>query len=224
MFSFSGVESSARFSDVAPRTIGTRNSIFSRLLQEAGGQKALSHPCWKKNTFMLEANPRHLHFPHHKALENQLLPKSVRFKPPGRHPVFQRIMDRASKHCLRARIAICHDHIKTSKNNIENTKRDVSSRINENTFSTLLLFLKSRATSFHNSINARHTTKLANLRTSGSQRVGNNWVVNLSNKPLLPEERSLLEKGPKSLQRLQAYHTSTSWLKLKLPSVTYLMP
>ena len=42
--------------------------------------------------------------------------------------------------------------------------------------------------------------KLANLNTMGSQKADidkNNWVVNLSTKPLLPEERSLLEKGPK---------------------------
>ena len=49
-------------------------------------------------------------------------------------------------------------------------------------------------------INARHAKKLANLNDIGSQKADidkNNWVVNLSKKPLLPEERSLLEKGPK---------------------------
>ena len=85
----------------------------------------------------------------------QFVPKLLRFKPPGSHPVFQRIMDRASKHCLRARINICHDHIKTSKDNIKNTKRELSLLINEDTYSTLMSFLKSRTTSFHNNINAR---------------------------------------------------------------------
>ena len=38
------------------------------------------------------------------------------------------------------------------------------------------------------------------MNSIGSQKAGidkNNWVVNLSKKSLLPEERSLLEKGPK---------------------------
>ena len=42
--------------------------------------------------------------------------------------------------------------------------------------------------------------KLATMKSTGYQKSDidkNNWVVNLSTKPLLPEERSLLEKGPK---------------------------
>ena len=106
-------------------------------------------------------------------------------------------LDRASKHCLRARINICHDHIKTSKDNIKNTKRELSLLINEDTYSTLMSFLKSRTTSFHNNINTRHAKKFANMNSIGSQKAGihkNNRVVNLSKKPLLPEERSLFEK------------------------------
>ncbi|XP_068707789.1 uncharacterized protein [Montipora foliosa] len=177
---------------------GCGPSIFSRIRQEVG-QKALSLArCLEKTTFKLEAHHHHLHFSH-KALQDQFVPKSLRFKPPGNH-VFQQIMDHASKHCLRARINSCHDHIKTSKDNIKNTKCELPSLINEDTYSTLMSFLKSRATSFHNNINARHAKKLANLNTRGSQKADidkNNWVVNLSTKPLLPEERSLLEKGPK---------------------------
>ena len=51
-------------------------------------------------------------------------------------------------------------------------------------------FLKSRATSFHNN----------SLNSIGSQKADidkNNWFVNLSKKPLFPEERPLSEKGPK---------------------------
>ena len=174
-------------------------SIFSPIRQEAGQKALLLARRLEKITFKLEAHHRHLHFSH-KALQDQFVPKSLRFKPPGNHPVFQQIMDRASKHCLRARINICHNHIKTSKDNIKNIKCELSSLINEDTYSTLMSFLKSRATSFHNNINARHAKKLANLNTRGSKKADidkNNWVVNLSTKPLLPEERSLLEKGPK---------------------------
>ena len=179
---------------------GCSPSIFLRIRQEAG-QKALSlAQRLEKTTFKLEAHHRHLHFSH-KALKNQFVPRSLRFKSPGCHPVFQQIMDRASKHCLRARISICHYHIKTSQDNIKITKRELSLLINENTFSTLMSFLESRARSFHNNINARHAKKLANyLNSIGSQKADidkNNWVVNLSKKPLLPEERSLLGKGPK---------------------------
>ena len=87
------------------------------------------------------------------------------------------------------------DHIKTSKDNLKNTKHELSSLINKDTYSTLLSFLKSRATSFHNNINARHAKKLANLNSIGSQKADigkNNWVVNLSKKPLLPQEQSSL--------------------------------
>ena len=72
--------------------------------------------------------------------------------------------------------------------------------INEDTYATLLLFLKNRATSFNNNTNTRHAKKLATMKSTGYQKSDidkNNWVVNLSTKPLLPEERSLLEKGPK---------------------------
>jgi len=41
----------------------------------------------EKITFKLEAHHRHLHFTH-KALKNQLIPKSLRFKPPGAQPIF----------------------------------------------------------------------------------------------------------------------------------------
>ena len=135
-------------------------------------------------------------------------------------------MNRASKHCLRARITICHEHIKTSRTAIGNTKRELCSLINEDTYATLLLFLKNRATSFNNNTNTRHAKKLATLKSTGYQKSGidkNNWVVNLSTKPLSPEERSLLEKGPNSLRRPQAFHTRTLCLKSKRLFVTFLI-
>ena len=57
----------------------------------------------------LEAHHRHLHYTH-QAITNCWLPKSLRFKAPSQHPIFKRIMERASNHCMRARITICHDH------------------------------------------------------------------------------------------------------------------
>ena len=52
-----------------------------------------------------------------------------------------------------------------------------------------------------NNIKARHDKKLNNLKTSHNCPTDvvdkSNWVVNLSKKPVLPSERSLLEKGLK---------------------------
>ena len=67
-------------------------------------------------------------------------------------------------------------------------------------YQSLLRDYQNRATSFNNNTNTRHAKKLATMKSTGYQKSDidkNNWVVNLSTKPLLPEERSLLEKGPK---------------------------
>ena len=74
---------------------GNGSSIFLRIRQEAG-LKALSFARrLEKSTYKLEAHHRHLHFTH-RALENQFIPKSLRFKPPGAHPIFKRIMKKSS--------------------------------------------------------------------------------------------------------------------------------
>ena len=191
-------------------------------------KKALSLArCLEKTTFKLEAHHCHLHFSQ-KALQNQFVPKSLRFKPPDSHPVFQQIMDRASKHCLWARINLCHHHIKTSKDNINSTKHELSSLINEDTYSTLMSFLKSRATSFHNNINARHAKKLAT------------WIVLVFKKPTLTrttglwtsprnhfyQRNNLSRRKALNLPQRQlhvTYHIRILWLKSKLPSATCLM-
>ena len=154
----------------------------------------------EKSTYKLGAHHRHLHFTH-RVLENQFIPKSLRFKPPGTHQVFKRIMDRPSKHCMRARISICHDQIKSANNVIDNAKRELSSLIDDAALSSLIQFLQKRVYSVRNNIKARHDKKLNNLKISHNCPTDvvdkNNWVVNLSKKPLLPSERSLVEKGPK---------------------------
>ena len=110
-------------------------------------------------------------------------------------------MDRASKHCLRARISICHDQIKSANKIIDNIQHELASLIDDASLSSLLQFLPKRAYSVRNNIKARHDKKLNNLKTSHDCPTDvvdkNNWVVNLSKKALLPSEHSLLEKGPK---------------------------
>ena len=118
-----------------------------------------------------------------------------------RHPIFKHLMNRASKHCLRARTSICHAHIKTSNNTIETlTKHELLALIDDVTFSALTQFLDKRAKSVQDDINARHSNKIANLKFTCNQNNHidkNNWVVNLFSKLLLSEERSLFKKGPK---------------------------
>ena len=91
------------------------SSIFKRIRQEAGLEALKLARTMEKTSYKLEAHYRRLHFSH-KALEQQWIPKSLRFKPPGSHPIFKRIMERTSiKHCLRARISICHSQIQSLK-------------------------------------------------------------------------------------------------------------
>ena len=101
------------------------SSIFNRIRREAGLEALKLARTMEKTTYKLEAHHRHLHFTH-KAIENQWIPKSLRFKPPGIHPVFKRIMERASKHCMRARISICHDRIRFLKETLDESKQQLS--------------------------------------------------------------------------------------------------
>ena len=177
------------------------SSIFNRIRREAGLEALKLARTMEKTTYKLVAHHRHLHFTH-KAIENHWIPKSLRFKPPGNHPVFKRIMERASKHCMRARISICHDRIQTLKGTLDESKQQLSSFVTEDTSSTLLQFLKMRSQSVRNNIKARHENKLSNLRMEVENDRPNtidmkNWVINLSQKPLTVAERSLTDYDSK---------------------------
>ena len=155
----------------------------------------------EKTTYKLEAHYRHLYFTH-KAIENHWIPKSLRFRPPSNLPIFKRIMERASKHCMRARISICHNRIRSLKGALEETKHQLSGLVSEDISSTLLQFLKRRSQSVRSNIEGRHETKLTNLSSEADNERPvtinrKNWAINLSQKPLSSAERSLLEKGPK---------------------------
>ena len=88
----------------------------------------------EKTTYKLEAHHSHLHYTH-QAITNCWLPKSLRFKAPSQHSIFERIMERASNHCMRARITICHDQIKNLKISIRETKTNLTQ---------LMIFLNSK--------------------------------------------------------------------------------
>ena len=111
-------------------------------------------------------------------------------------------MERASKHCMRARISICHNRIRTLKGALEETKHQLLDLVTEDTSSTLVQFLKRRSLSVRNSIEARHENKFNNLSIEAvddhpTTINKQNWAINLSQKPLSAAERCLLEKGPK---------------------------
>ncbi|XP_068737985.1 uncharacterized protein [Montipora capricornis] len=135
------------------------------------------------------------------ALEQHRFPKSLKFRPPGNQLIFRRIMERASRHCMKARISICHDQIKEKRRILLETMNDLTPLISENTLMVFQNFLKMRAESVRSSIQLRHDKKLYNLRNEDNCSTHfidkKNWVVNLSIKPLSSAERSLLEKGPK---------------------------
>ena len=64
-------------------------AIFKRIRQVAGSEALKLARTMEKTTYKLEAHHRHLQFTH-KALENHWTPKSLRFKPPGNHPMFKK--------------------------------------------------------------------------------------------------------------------------------------
>ena len=129
-------------------------------------------------------------------------------------------MERASKHCMRARISICHDRIRFLKETLDESKQQLSSLVTEDISVTLLQFLKMRSQSVRNNIKARHENKLTNLRMEAendrpSAINKKNWVINLSQKPLTEAERSLLEKGLQSYFETYAYDRRGNLLAMK---------
>jgi hypothetical protein len=153
----------------------------------------------EKDTYKLEAHHRHLKFTH--ALENGWFPKSLRFNPPGNNVIFKQIMERASKHCMKARIYICHSQINSIKKRMHHTRIELTSILPIDTFKNLNEFLKQHAQSVRDTINTRHAKKHSNLNNEYNKETNatkrNTSVINLSKKPLTDAERSLLEKGPK---------------------------
>ena len=177
---------------------GRASSIFSCIRQEEGQIALKLARSLEKTTYKLEAHHHHLHSTH-QSIENHWLPKSLRFKPPGSHPIFKRIMEHMSTHCMRARFHICHEQIKSTNAIISNIKQNLKTLISHQTFTSLSEFLNQCAHSVQDS-KARHQKKLSNFRTHNDAPLivdKSKWVINLSTKPLSRVERAILEKGPK---------------------------
>ena len=178
---------------------GRASSIFSIIRQEAGQEALELARSLEKNTYKLEAHHRHLHFTY-KSIENHWLPKSLRFKPPGKHPILKRIMERTSNHCMKARIHICHEQIRSTKQDITRINENLKQRISADSFTLLSRFLNYRARAVQNNIKERHQKKFQNLNEENPPETTvdkSKWVINLSSKPLSQHERAILNKGPK---------------------------
>ncbi len=67
---------------------GRTSNVFKCIRQEAGRNALKLARSLEKSTYKLEAHHRHLNFTH-RTLENHWFPKSLRFSPPGSHPIFQ---------------------------------------------------------------------------------------------------------------------------------------
>ena len=128
------------------------SSIFKRIRQEAGLEALKLARTMEKTSYKLEAHYRHLRFSH-KALEQQWIPKSLRFKPPGSHPIFKRIMERTSKHCLRARISICHSQIRSLENILDHSSTRFTNLVCDDISTAMSHFLKHRTCSVRSTKN-----------------------------------------------------------------------
>ena len=197
---------------------GCTSKIFSIIRHMAGRDGLKLARSFEKDTYKLEAHHHHLRFTH-RTLDNCWLPKSLRFNPPGKHKVFRQIMERASKHCMRARISICHERINFVKKRIHRTTRELASILPQETFDSLSNFLKQRALNVRDSINIRHEKKFDNMKKEHNEDTNidrSNWVINLSKKPLLPTPNAYcLRKARSLLSRLLAFLIRILYLKSK---------
>ncbi len=106
----------------------------------------------EKSTFKLEAHHCHLHLTHC-TLENHWFPKSLRLKAPGNHPIFKHIMECTSIHCMKARIAICHEQIRSTNHIIVENQKKLSTLISDKsyyhlTYCLLVRFLSTSCRNF----------------------------------------------------------------------------
>ena len=192
--------------------------MFICILRQTAGQESLKLArLLEKNTYKHEAHHRHLQFTN-RALENGWYPKFLRFKPPENHLTFKHIMERTSKHCMKARISICHNQINTINKRIKNTSQELASRLPNNTFQSLTKFLKSRAESIRNTINARHNNKHENMKKGHpSTTIDKSNLVIYRRNPLPKPNALYYRKVRNSSQVLQQFHTKTLLPNSKLP-------
>ena len=102
----------------------------------------------------------------------------------------------------------------------------VTSLVCDDISSAMSQFLKHRAFSVRSTIEARHANKFNSLSkeieaSQPSTINKENWVINVSKKPLSSAERSIVEKGPKFAPTPGKFQPRISSLKLRQPLLAF---
>ena len=119
-----------------------------------------------------------------RCLANKVAPKTLQIKWKG-NKFEQAIIKKAECSLIHNRIKCTNIKINHLQTEIANTKTSWQQKLDEPTFTDLL-----RSTKTPNIFNIV-------LTSSASSSIHNKWVIKLSKKELTPEEKSLLQKGPK---------------------------
>ena len=154
-----------------------------------------------------------------RCLANKVTPKTLQIKWKG-NKFEQAIIKKAECSLIHNRIKCTNIKINHLQTEIANTKTSLQQKLDEPTFTDLLniifnnkekIFLQYKNTQIKKlklliSRSSTTTSKMASKTTntsntavtsSTSSSIQDKWVINLSKKELTPEEKSLLQKGPK---------------------------
>ena len=154
-----------------------------------------------------------------RCLANKVTPKTLQIKWKG-NKFEQTIIKKAECSLIHNRIKCTHIKINHLQTKIANTKTSLQQKLDEPTFTDLLniifnnkekTFLQYKNTQIKKlklliSRSSTTTSKMASRTTntfntavtsSTPSSIQDKWVINLSKKELTPEEKSLLQKGPK---------------------------
>ena len=154
-----------------------------------------------------------------RCLANKVTPKTLQIKWKG-NKFEQAIIKKAEHSLIHNRIKCTNIKINHLQTEIANTKTSLQQKLDEPTFTDLLnivfnnkekTFLRYKNTqikklkhlisrsSTTSSKMASQTTNTSNtaVTSSTTSSIQDKWVINLSKKELTPEEKSLLQKGPK---------------------------
>ena len=108
-------------------------------------------------------------------------------------PISKCIIERTSTHCMRARIQICHEQIRSTNRIITENYQTVAPFISDDSISRLPEFIRGRANAVGNHI-ARTHMSLSNKHAPRQIKDTTKWMVNFSVRPLSSTKRSILKK------------------------------
>ena len=129
--------------------------------------------------------------------KTNVIPKSLRVRPPIRTPGGYRIAQRTSKHYLEELISNCHYRIGVYLRRIVANTNYVSTLIPENLTNQLKLEATTKLARIRNLKKQQLITKYNYLAQSAQDttQVNDRWIINISNKQLTADEKRVLSKG-----------------------------